>query len=173
MFGVAILTLGLLTAGGAAQQIVNGQIFTPGIAIVDAPQPNTPLGGGEFFRESSESQKLIWIETLHVALDVSSNGQLQLPPYPDDPVSAIYNITIYLSSYDTGKNFTVSNGTSSAGNASLGEIMAMEPGSTVKHVNWVWPDCLVGDGSPSGNSSRGLYNVRSPAIELLCSALTN
>jgi hypothetical protein len=30
-----------------AQQIVNGQIFTPGIAIVDSPQPNTPLGGGE------------------------------------------------------------------------------------------------------------------------------
>jgi hypothetical protein len=30
-----------------AQKIVNGQIFTPGIAIVDSPQPNTPLGGGE------------------------------------------------------------------------------------------------------------------------------
>jgi hypothetical protein len=30
-----------------AQQIVNGQIFTPGIAIVDSPQSNTPLGGGE------------------------------------------------------------------------------------------------------------------------------
>ncbi len=30
-----------------AQQIVNGQIYTPGIAIVDSPQPNTPLGGGE------------------------------------------------------------------------------------------------------------------------------
>lgn len=27
--------------------IVNGQIYTPGLAIVDAPQPNTPLGGGE------------------------------------------------------------------------------------------------------------------------------
>jgi hypothetical protein len=26
--------------------IINGQIFTPGLAIVDAPQPNTPLGGG-------------------------------------------------------------------------------------------------------------------------------
>jgi hypothetical protein len=32
-----------------AQNIVNGQIFTPGIAIVDSPQPNTPLGGGESF----------------------------------------------------------------------------------------------------------------------------
>jgi hypothetical protein len=28
--------------------IVNGQIFTPGLAIIDAPQPFTPLGGGEF-----------------------------------------------------------------------------------------------------------------------------
>lgn len=25
---------------------VNGQVYTPGLAIVDAPQPNTPLGGG-------------------------------------------------------------------------------------------------------------------------------
>jgi hypothetical protein len=47
MFGIRILALGLLTRGLNAQQIVNGQIFTPGIAIVDAPQPNTPLGGGE------------------------------------------------------------------------------------------------------------------------------
>lgn len=26
--------------------IVNGQIYTPGLAIIDAPQPYTPLGGG-------------------------------------------------------------------------------------------------------------------------------
>lgn len=39
----------LLTPGLNAQQIVNGQIYTPGIAIVDAPQPNTPLGGGRIF----------------------------------------------------------------------------------------------------------------------------
>jgi hypothetical protein len=48
MFGIAILFLGLLGRGLSAQQIVNGQISTPGIVIVDAPQPNTPLGGGEF-----------------------------------------------------------------------------------------------------------------------------
>ncbi|KAL5320344.1 hypothetical protein ACEPPN_011145 [Leptodophora sp. 'Broadleaf-Isolate-01'] len=138
------VAIALLARCLTAQEIVNGQIFTPGIAVVDAPQPNTPLGG----------------DTLHVALDVTSNGQLELPPYPSDPVSAIYNITIFLSSYTTGKNFTVSNGTASAGNASLGEIMAQEPGSTVKHVNWVWPDCLVGDGAPSDNdSARGAYNI--------------
>jgi len=125
-----------------AQQIVNGQIFTPGIAIVDSPQPNTPLGG----------------DHLQVALDVSSDGQFQLPPYPSNPVSAIYNITIFLSSYITGWNFTISNGT--AFNGSLGEIMGQENGSTVKHVNWVWPDCLVGKGTPANNNSaRGLYNI--------------
>lgn len=128
----------------AAQQIINGQIFTPGIAIVDAPQPNTPLGG----------------DFLQVALDVSSDGQLQLPPYPNDSASAIYNITIFLSSYVTGYNFTITNGTASAGNASLGNILEQEPGSTVKHVNWVWPDCLVGNGPPGNESSaRGLYNI--------------
>lgn len=127
-----------------AQQIVNGQIYTPGIALVDAPQPNTPLGG----------------DFLQVALDVTSDGQLELPPYPSNPNSAIWNITIFLSSYTTGKNFTISNGTATANNASLGEIMAQEPSSTVKHVNWVWPDCLVGNGPPSDNSSaRGAYNI--------------
>jgi len=135
---------GLLVQCLHAQNIVNGQIYTPGIAIVDAPQPNTPLGG----------------DFLQVALDVTSDGQLQLPPYPSDPVSAIYNITLFLSSYTTGWNFTISNGTATGGNASLGEIMEQEPGSTVKHVNWVWPDCLVGNGVPTANdTARGLYNI--------------
>ncbi|TVY75632.1 hypothetical protein LSUE1_G007195 [Lachnellula suecica] len=139
-----VACLSLLAGCLNAQSIINGQIFTPGIAIVDAPQPNTPLGG----------------DFLQVALDVSSDGQLQLPPYPSNLISAIYNITIFLSSYTTGKNFTISNGTASAGNASLGEIMQQEPGSTVKHVNWVWPDCLVGNGEPTGsNSARGVYNI--------------
>jgi hypothetical protein len=53
--------------------------------------------------------------------------------------------------------------------------MLQESGSTVKHVNWVWPDCLVGDGGANngncGNgkgsiqnclegTARGPYNVR-------------
>jgi len=140
----SIIVLCCLAKTIFSQQIVNGQIYTPGIAIVDAPQPNTPLGG----------------DILQVALDVTSDGQLQLPPYPSNSPSEIYNITIFLSSYTTGKNFTISNGTATAGNASLGEIMQQESGSTVKHVNWVWPDCLVGNGAPTGtNSSRGAYNI--------------
>lgn len=47
MFAYGILVLCLLSRAVNAQQIVNGQIYTPGIAIVDAPQPNTPLGGGK------------------------------------------------------------------------------------------------------------------------------
>jgi hypothetical protein len=52
--------------------------------------------------------------------------------------------------------------------------MLQEGDSTVKHVNWVWPDCLVGDGASNGacgndigsiqncpeGSARGPYNVR-------------
>lgn len=112
-------------------------------------------------------------DTLHVALDVTSNGQLQLPPYPSNPTSAIHNITIFLSSYDTGRNFTVSNGTASVG--SLGEIMQMEPGSTVKHINWIWPDCLVGDGNPDGSNStsRGAYNVWIKSLSVWIEICTN
>jgi hypothetical protein len=97
---------------------------------------------------------------MEVALDVSANGRLPLPPYPDDSQSKIHNITIFLYSYGTGKNFTITNGTATANNASLGDIMLSEPGSTVKHVRWMWPDCLVGDGQPTtvGNA-RGVYNI--------------
>ncbi|KAK4230635.1 hypothetical protein QBC38DRAFT_356625 [Podospora fimiseda] len=124
--------------------VANGQIYTPGLAILNSPQPGTPLGG----------------ELIEVSLDVSTNGRLPLPPYPEDSPSKIHNITIFLYSYTTGRNFTISNGTASANDASLGEIMLQEPGSTVKHVKWIWPDCLVGDGQPTElDSDRGAYNI--------------
>ena len=112
---------------------------------------------------------LTFQDFLQVALDISSDGQIQLPPYPTDAVSEIFNITIFLSSYATGNNFTITNGTASAGNASLGNILLQEPGSTVKHVNWIWPACLVGNGPPTGTgSSRGSYNVRfSPICQFI------
>ncbi|KAJ1331522.1 hypothetical protein MN608_04981 [Microdochium nivale] len=124
--------------------IHNGQIFTPGLAVLNAPQPGTPLGG----------------RLLEVALDVSANGKLQLPPYPESSPSRFNNITIFLQSYVTGRNLTVTNGTASVDNSSLGDIMLSEPGSTVKHVKWIWPECLVGDGQPgSPDSDRGQYNI--------------
>jgi hypothetical protein len=53
--------------------------------------------------------------------------------------------------------------------------MLQESGSTVKHVNWVWPNCLVGKGGANDSNcddgggsiqncldgtARGPYNVR-------------
>ncbi|OTB06641.1 hypothetical protein M426DRAFT_20738 [Hypoxylon sp. CI-4A] len=124
--------------------VAGGQIFTPGFAVLDAPQPGTPLGG----------------DTIEVALDVTANGKLHLPPYDDDSPSRINNITIFLYSYDTGRNFTITNGTASTNDVTLGDIMESESGSTVKHVKWNWPDCLIGDGQPdSTDSDRGAYNI--------------
>jgi hypothetical protein len=101
-------------------------------------------------------------DLIEIALDVSADGRLPLPPYAQDSPSQIHNITIFLFSYDKGRNFTITNGTASANNASLGDIMLQEPGSTVKHVRWTWPDCLVGDGGQQGlgDTDRGVYNVR-------------
>ncbi|KAK1752471.1 WD40 repeat-like protein [Echria macrotheca] len=141
---LSLLIQTCLAEVGLSFVVAGGQIFTPGLAILDAPQPGTPLGG----------------ELIEVALDVSTNGRMPLPPYPDDSPSKIHNITIFLYSYDTGRNFTITNGTASANNASLGDIMFQEPGSTVKHVKWIWPDCLVGDGQPTElGSARGVYNI--------------
>ena len=196
--------------------IVNGQIYTPGLAIIDAPQPFTPEGGGQTFLQSQfqvferssprpETTFLRWrgpvltfsLDFLHVAIDVSGNGRLPLPPYDPGIETGLFNITLFLTSYAMGLNLTISNGTtagwvnnsaepsefrcndlnSSQGfqNAGCKEVMLQESGSTVKHVNWVWPGCLVGDGKDNdgncGNSrgsaqncldgnARGPYNVR-------------
>ncbi|KAK4156950.1 WD40 repeat-like protein [Chaetomidium leptoderma] len=142
----AALLFSAQTSSALDFTIANGQIYTPGLAIVDAPQPGTALGG----------------DLIEVALDVSTNGRLPLPPYAEDAPSAIHNISIFLYSYGTGRNFTITNGTASANNASLGDIMFSEPGSTVKHVKWTWPDCLVGVGSQQqglGETDRGVYNI--------------
>jgi hypothetical protein len=116
----------------------------------DPKNKNGPAGADTLFQD-----------TLHISLDVTANGQLPLPPLEADSPSQIFNITVFLYSYTTGRNFTVSNGTAAGeDDTSLGNIMEQEPGSTVKHINWVWPDCLVGDGQPEGDDSdRGVYNV--------------
>lgn len=141
---VLFLPLLLLISRASCQgsfTVSNGQIFTPGFAIVDSPQPGTPLGGSQ----------------IEVALDVSADGVLPLDTATDSP-SRINNITVFMYSYDTGRNFTISDGTGSSG--TYGPIMQQEPGSTVKHVKWTWPDCLVGDGQPkTADSDRGIYNI--------------
>lgn len=37
--------------------IVDGQIYTPGLAIVDAPQPFTPVGGSKSPRQAQCSRR--------------------------------------------------------------------------------------------------------------------
>lgn len=116
-----------------------------------------PLAVAKRLEDLPRTNRRWLIDNIEVALDVSTNGKLPLPPYDDDASSQIYNINIFLYSYDTGRNFTITNGTASANNATLGDIMLSEPGSTVKHVKWTWPDCLVGDGY--SGEDRGSYNV--------------
>ena len=157
------LLIAALTATATAQgiQVVNGQLFTPGLAIINSPQPDTPMGG----------------DTLHVSIDVSGNGRLDLPPYPDNFDNGISSLTMFLTSTVTGLNLTISNGTFNGWsndtldtpeflcnsttnegfeNAGCQKIMLQQSGSTVKHVNWAWPNCLVGNGGANnGNCNSG------------------
>lgn len=43
---IAYLITDILAQGLA---VINGQIFGAGLAIYNSPQPNTPMGGGEYF----------------------------------------------------------------------------------------------------------------------------
>ncbi|KAL2209857.1 hypothetical protein CC79DRAFT_1365274 [Sarocladium strictum] len=142
----SLLAMAMATLASAQWNftIHNGQIFTPGFTVLNSPQPETPMGGND----------------LHISLDVTANGKLPLADFSEDDPSQIFNITVFLYSYRTERNFTITNGTAGANNASLGNIMFQEPGSTVKHINWDWPDCLAGDGQPdSEDSDRGVYNI--------------
>jgi hypothetical protein len=116
-------------------------------------------------------------DTLHLSIEVSSNGRVPVPPFPGNFRTGIAGINIFLTSTTTGLNLTISNGTFQGwdrdvfdtpeflcnGTMSNGEkdagcqqIMLQESGSTVKHVNWVWPECLVGnDGADNGDCAAG------------------
>ncbi|KAL4863253.1 hypothetical protein BDV12DRAFT_206681 [Aspergillus spectabilis] len=136
--------------------LINGQIYTPGLAIINAPQPYTPLGG----------------DNLHISIDVSGNGRLSLTPEDDAPTQ-FHDLRIFLTSNEKERNLTISNGTVPGSNSNsdsdseegyIGPILTLEPSSTVKHVNWIWPDCFVGegDGNESNNdrdSGGGDWNI--------------
>lgn len=96
---------------------------------------------------------------LHVAIDVSGDGKLPVPPRDiSDPLTQVFNFTMFLTSNTLFKNFTISNLTSNT--PPLADIMNQEPGQTVKHINFEWPDCLVGDGKEDiGTTARGEYNI--------------
>ncbi|OQE40208.1 hypothetical protein PENCOP_c006G02722 [Penicillium coprophilum] len=100
-----------------------------------------------------------FLDNLQVAIDVSGNGKLPWPASTEpDSSTQFHDITLFLTS--GSHNFTISNGTKPASNTSyVGPVLDLEPSSTVKHVNWIWPECLVGDGSDSKDSARGAYNI--------------
>ncbi|KIJ68296.1 hypothetical protein HYDPIDRAFT_81499 [Hydnomerulius pinastri MD-312] len=113
-----------------AQILVNGQVFTDGLAIVDSPAPNTPVQSGS---------------TLAIAIDVSGDGQLsQAAQVPGSSLPTRFeDLQIFLISYDTNINITVSTGTG---------LLTQESGSTVKHLSWTVPQC-----TPSGQYNLTLY----------------
>ncbi|EKM55434.1 uncharacterized protein PHACADRAFT_173548 [Phanerochaete carnosa HHB-10118-sp] len=112
-----------------AQVAVNGQIFTNGLAIVDAPQPGTTLHAGA---------------TQSVAIDISGDGHLPADSGPGSSSATHFDsLEIYLTSYATSLNLTVSSGP---------VLLTQEPGSTVKHVNWLIDSCI-----PSGNYNLTFY----------------
>lgn len=95
---------------------------------------------------------------LQVALDVSGDGKLPVPPRNiADPLTQVFNFTLFLTSTITRKNFTISNVTTST--PPLADILNQESGQTVKHINFEWPDCLVGDNKDEGATARGDYNI--------------
>lgn len=163
-FSISTALVALSFGWATAQQtftINNGQVFTPGYAIVDSPMPGTPLGGCMLSpldrRVLSPALLTPTSAQIEVALDVSADGVLPLGLAENSP-SLIHNITVFMYSYETGRNFTISNGT--VDNSLYGPIMQQEPDSTVKHVKWTWPRCLVGDGQPAtADSPRGIYNI--------------
>ncbi|KAH8100623.1 hypothetical protein BXZ70DRAFT_938076 [Cristinia sonorae] len=128
---VGIIWLSLLTAV-SAQVVQNGQVFTNGLAIVDAPQPNTIVHAGS---------------NINLAVEVSGNGKLSLPtslPSAASP-NTFAALEFYLVSSQTTLNLTVVSGT---------DMLLQEPGSTVKHLDWSLPKCI-----PSGSYNLTAYET--------------
>ncbi|KAH9946167.1 uncharacterized protein BXZ73DRAFT_37760 [Epithele typhae] len=120
----------LATTGASAQTLVNGQIFTNGLAIVDAPAPNSPLHAGS---------------ATPIAIDISGDGHLdQRASVPGSGASTRFDsLELYLVSYATKLNLTVSSGPG---------LLEQEQGSTVKHLSFNVSSCV-----PAGDYNLTLY----------------
>jgi len=112
--------LALLGAHLVASQYINGQTYTNGLAIIDAPSPSNPGHAGS---------------PIPIAVDVSGDGKLQsAASVPGSTLSTRYDaLEIYLVSSQTNINMTVSN---------TSDFLTGESGSTVKHLNWPIPTCI-------------------------------
>ncbi|KAG8846334.1 hypothetical protein FRB91_000902 [Serendipita sp. 411] len=125
-------TLLYLLIGRVDAQLVNGQYFTRGLAINNAPAPDSEFTVGG---------------TIAVSVDVSGNGRLPEGSWgPNSTLpSGFISLSIFIVS--GSHNVTVVDGTS-------GQFLSGEPGSTVKHLNYVVPDCL-----PEGKYDYTYYEV--------------
>ncbi|KAJ7284732.1 hypothetical protein C8J57DRAFT_1289464 [Mycena rebaudengoi] len=117
---LSFLLVALLSHRAHAQTLVNGQTFTNGLAIIDAPAPQNPGHAGS---------------TIPIAIDVSGNGKLpSAASLPGSGLSTSYTLLeIYLVSAQANINMTVSAGPG---------LLQSESGSTVKHLDWPIPACL-------------------------------
>ncbi|KAJ3480935.1 hypothetical protein NLI96_g8011 [Meripilus lineatus] len=132
---ISIVVLSFLSAvlhfqHAVGQVLVNGQIFTNGLAIIDSPAPNSTLHAGS---------------TTSVAIDISGDGRLaQSASIPGSGQSTRFDsLEVYLVSYETSLNLTVSQGPT---------LLTQESGSTVKHINWLIDSCVA-----SGNYNLTFY----------------
>ncbi|KAH9854171.1 hypothetical protein C2E23DRAFT_819860 [Lenzites betulinus] len=130
VFSAAAALLTSLSRCAYAQTLVNGQIFTSGLAIVDAPAPNSPMHAGS---------------VTQVAIDISGDGKLdQSASIPGSDKSTRFDsLEIYLVSYQTKLNLTVSAGP---------DLLTQEQGSTVKHWNYNVSTCI-----PAGSYNLTFY----------------
>ncbi|TFK57309.1 hypothetical protein OE88DRAFT_1650953 [Heliocybe sulcata] len=112
------------------QTLVNGQVFSNGLAILDAPAPQSVQHAGS---------------NMPIAIDISGDGKLsQAASIPGSGLATRFDfLDMYLVSSQNSINLTVSDGTN---------FLTQESGSTVKHLNWPIPTCL-----PSGSYNLTLY----------------
>ncbi|KAH7915380.1 hypothetical protein BJ138DRAFT_1122741 [Hygrophoropsis aurantiaca] len=113
-----------------AQILINGQVYTKGLAIVDAPAPNSNFQANN---------------NLPIAIDVSGDGRLsQSAQVPGSTLSTRFEeLQIFLVSYGNNYNATVSTGPG---------LLTQESGSTVKHLTFTIPQC-----TPSGQYELTFY----------------
>ncbi|KZP31192.1 hypothetical protein FIBSPDRAFT_925905 [Athelia psychrophila] len=133
-----------------AQTSVNGQLYTDGLSIVDAPAAlSTYTAGG----------------VMSIAIDVSGDGKLPMSAVtPGNNAATGYdNLNLYLVSVQTNLNISVTNNT---------DILTQESGSTVKHINWNVPSCItpgvynltVYEGSHINN--QGYYTITPISLQI-------
>ncbi|KAF9452629.1 hypothetical protein P691DRAFT_772085 [Macrolepiota fuliginosa MF-IS2] len=115
----------------AAQTLINGQTYTNGLAIINAPFPGSEQHVGS---------------TIAISIELSGNGKLPFAAFtPGSGLASSYELLeIYLASSATGLNLTISSGTG---------LLTGEVG-TVRHHDTVLPSCI-----PTGQYNLTFYET--------------